>query len=60
MQKLDELVKARLREKESERKCPTECHGTVSGGQRNSAILAVALLFVFLLSVVLLWLWWSG
>jgi hypothetical protein len=60
VQKLDELAQARQREKQEEGKHSHEGHGLMNRAQGSSALLAVTLLLVFLLSAVLLWLWRAG
>ena len=52
VQKLDELLQAKLQEKESERRCSTECQGSPRRRRVNSAF-AVVLFFAFLGAMLL-------
>lgn len=59
MQKLDELLQAKLQEKESKRRCSTECQGS-PGRRRGNSAFAVVLFIAFLAAMLLAWMYWAA
>ena len=59
VQKLDELPQAKLQERESERRCSTECQGS-PGRRRGNSAFAVVLFIAFLAAMLLAWICWAA
>ena len=56
MQKLDELLQAKLQEKESEKRCSTDGQGSPCR-RRDKSAFAVVLFITFLAAMLLAWMY---
>ena len=59
MQKLDELLQAKLREKESGSRCSTDCQASPRGRSGNSAF-AVVLFIALLVTMLVAWIYYAA
>jgi len=59
VQKLDELLQAKMQEKESKKRCSTECQGS-PGRRRGNSAFAVVLFIALLVTMLLAWVCWAA